>query len=84
MIKRGQKGDATVLRPTIMFCVPLILDRIYKVQASRQIQYFAFSAYYVNYLQGFKILGPNRDMRNGRPAGVKLIASLTEWQIVRK
>jgi len=30
MIKRGQKGDATVLRPTIMFCVPLILDRIYK------------------------------------------------------
>ena len=30
MIKRGQKGDATVLRPTIMFCVPLILDRIFK------------------------------------------------------
>jgi len=30
MIKRGHKGDATVLRPTIMFCVPLILDRIYK------------------------------------------------------
>ena len=30
MIKRGAKGDATMLRPTIMFCVPLILDRIYK------------------------------------------------------
>ena len=30
MIKKGQKGDATILRPTIMFCVPLILDRIYK------------------------------------------------------
>lgn len=30
MIKRGQKGDATVLKPTVMFCVPLILDRIYK------------------------------------------------------
>ena len=30
MVKRGQKGDASVLRPTIMFCVPLILDRIYK------------------------------------------------------
>lgn len=30
MIKRGQSGDASVLRPSIMFCVPLILDRIYK------------------------------------------------------
>ena len=30
MIKSGHKGDATVLQPTIMFCVPLILDRIYK------------------------------------------------------
>ena len=30
MIKRGGKGDATLLKPTIMFCVPLILDRIYK------------------------------------------------------
>ena len=31
MVKRGEKGDATVLKPSIMFCVPLILDRIYKV-----------------------------------------------------
>ena len=30
MIKRGGSGDATMLRPTVMFCVPLILDRIYK------------------------------------------------------
>jgi len=30
MIKRGQKGDATVLKPTFLFAVPLILDRIYK------------------------------------------------------
>eukprot|EP00092_Neocalanus_flemingeri_P058794 GFUD01070172.1.p1 GENE.GFUD01070172.1~~GFUD01070172.1.p1 ORF type:complete len:453 (-),score=135.43 GFUD01070172.1:950-2260(-) len=30
MVKRGHKGDASVLKPTIMFCVPLILDRIYK------------------------------------------------------
>ena len=29
-IKRGQKGDATLLRPTIMTTVPLILDRIFK------------------------------------------------------
>jgi long-subunit acyl-CoA synthetase (AMP-forming) len=27
---RGQKGDASVLKPTIMCVVPLILDRIYK------------------------------------------------------
>jgi len=30
MVKRGHKGDASVLQPSIMFCVPLILDRIYK------------------------------------------------------
>jgi len=30
MVKRGHKGDASVLKPTIMFCVPLILDRIFK------------------------------------------------------
>ncbi|XP_071454206.1 long-chain-fatty-acid--CoA ligase 4 isoform X1 [Hetaerina americana] len=29
-IKRGTKGDASVLRPTCMTAVPLILDRIYK------------------------------------------------------
>ncbi|ODN03288.1 Long-chain-fatty-acid--CoA ligase 4 [Orchesella cincta] len=29
-IKRGCKGDASVLRPTIMASVPLVLDRIYK------------------------------------------------------
>jgi len=30
MVKRGHKGDASILQPTIMFCVPLILDRIFK------------------------------------------------------
>ncbi|XP_050444011.1 fatty acid CoA ligase Acsl3-like [Adelges cooleyi] len=29
-IKRGTKGDACILKPTIMTAVPLILDRIYK------------------------------------------------------
>ncbi|XP_056630489.1 long-chain-fatty-acid--CoA ligase 4 isoform X2 [Diorhabda carinulata] len=29
-IKKGTKGDATVLRPTVITCVPLILDRISK------------------------------------------------------
>lgn len=29
-IKRGSQGDASVLRPTIIACVPLILDRIHK------------------------------------------------------
>lgn len=30
MVRKGHKGDASVLKPTIMFCVPLILDRIFK------------------------------------------------------
>ena len=30
MIKTGEKGDASVLQPTFMFCVPLICNRIYK------------------------------------------------------
>ena len=29
-IKHGSQGDASVLRPTIIACVPLILDRIHK------------------------------------------------------
>lgn len=30
MIKKGCKGDASVLRPTVIVTVPLILDRVYK------------------------------------------------------
>lgn len=30
MVKRGSMGDATILQPTIMAAVPLILDRVYK------------------------------------------------------
>jgi len=30
MIKRGSQGDASLLKPTIMAAVPLMLDRIYK------------------------------------------------------
>ena len=29
-VRKGYKGDATVLRPTMMCAVPLITDRIYK------------------------------------------------------
>ena len=29
-VRKGSKGDATVLRPTMMCAVPLIMDRIYK------------------------------------------------------
>jgi long-chain acyl-CoA synthetase len=29
-IQRGCQGDASVLRPTIIACVPLVLDRIQK------------------------------------------------------
>ena len=30
MVKKGCKGDAAILKPTVMAAVPLILDRIYK------------------------------------------------------
>eukprot|EP00092_Neocalanus_flemingeri_P017052 GFUD01018440.1.p1 GENE.GFUD01018440.1~~GFUD01018440.1.p1 ORF type:complete len:721 (+),score=167.25 GFUD01018440.1:139-2301(+) len=30
MIKKGHKGDATILKPTAIACVPLVLERIYK------------------------------------------------------
>jgi len=30
MIQKGAKGDAAILRPSLMACVPLVLDRIYK------------------------------------------------------
>ena len=30
MVKRGCPGDASILKPTIMAAVPLMLDRIYK------------------------------------------------------
>jgi long-chain acyl-CoA synthetase len=29
-VKQGCKGDATILKPTVIVSVPLILDRIYK------------------------------------------------------
>ena len=29
-VRKGNKGDASVLRPTMMCAVPLIMDRIYK------------------------------------------------------
>ena len=35
MIRTGGKGDAIVLKPTVMFAVPLVLERIYKgIQAN--------------------------------------------------
>jgi hypothetical protein len=34
MVKRGHKGDATVLRPTLIAAVPLVLERIYKVKTT--------------------------------------------------
>ena len=30
MVKRGCPGDASILQPTVMAAVPLMLDRIYK------------------------------------------------------
>ena len=37
MVKRGHKGDATVLNPSLIAAVPLVLDRIYKVSSSSNI-----------------------------------------------
>lgn len=44
MVKIGCKGDTSILRPTIMFCVPLILDRIFKgvTENIKKKGYFAF------------------------------------------
>ncbi len=44
-VKPGDKGDATLLKPTIMAAVPLILDRIYKgVQVSFSMDYILLFA----------------------------------------
>jgi long-chain acyl-CoA synthetase len=58
-IKRGCKGDATVLAPTIMACVPLILDRIYKgiqdkVQGGGKVSEAIFNFFYQYKLKWFK------------------------------
>ncbi|XP_033109168.1 long-chain-fatty-acid--CoA ligase 4-like [Anneissia japonica] len=52
-VKRGCKGDITVLQPTLMLAVPLIVDRIYngvmdKVQAMAPLQkaLFEFACHY--------------------------------------
>ena len=34
MVKKGQKGDATILKPSVIVAVPVILDRIYKAWTS--------------------------------------------------
>jgi len=45
MVPKGGRGDATVLQPTYMAAVPLILDRVYKGIQVRQSckTYFLFS-----------------------------------------
>ena len=34
-LKKGTKGDCTILRPTLMCAVPLVIDRIYKGKSER-------------------------------------------------
>ena len=42
-VRKGYKGDATVLRPTMMCAVPLIMDRIYKnILDSGRMKFIAF------------------------------------------
>jgi len=50
-VKKGQKGDASVLKPTVMVAVPLILDRIYngikiKLAAKGELFNALFHAFY--------------------------------------
>ncbi|XP_067949293.1 long-chain-fatty-acid--CoA ligase 4-like [Watersipora subatra] len=52
-IKKGQKGDVSLLRPTVMACVPTVMDRIYKsvwekVESGSLIKrlLFKFAVYY--------------------------------------
>jgi len=55
MVKRGGKGDASVLKPTIMFCVPLILDRIYKGVTENIKKKGEFLAQLMDYCINYKI-----------------------------
>ena len=86
MIKRGAKGDAAVLRPTIMAAVPLILDRIYKginekIASSGSTELFSFLfSYKRKWVQrGYEtpmlnklVFQKMRDMLGGR---VRILAS---------
>ncbi|CAG0906244.1 unnamed protein product, partial [Cyprideis torosa] len=85
-IKRGTKGDASVLRPSLMACVPLILDRIFKgiIEKVEQKGWFTRQLFYfcVNYKQtwvsrGFRtplvdkfVFGAIKGMLGGRLRGM--------------
>ncbi|TRY78823.1 hypothetical protein TCAL_04270 [Tigriopus californicus] len=48
MIKSGQKGDASILKPTVMLAVPTILDRVYKaIQGNVQSKGKVFEAVFM-------------------------------------
>jgi long-chain acyl-CoA synthetase len=53
-IMRGSKGDASVLRPTIMASVPLILDRIYKAIIDKVKKESAFTRAVIKFAYDYK------------------------------
>lgn len=53
-VKSGCKGDATVLRPTLMCVVPLILDRIYKAIKDNVNKSGPFGSAFFNFATQYK------------------------------
>eukprot|EP00088_Acartia_fossae_P008574 TRINITY_DN14113_c1_g1_i4.p1 TRINITY_DN14113_c1_g1~~TRINITY_DN14113_c1_g1_i4.p1 ORF type:complete len:697 (+),score=216.34 TRINITY_DN14113_c1_g1_i4:275-2092(+) len=60
MIKRGQKGDATILEPSLLFCVPLILDRMYKGVTEQVKKRGNFVNSLINFFVDYKLDRHNR------------------------
>jgi len=59
-VKSGCKGDANILKPTLMCCVPLILERIYKtmVETMRRRGWFVEELFH--YMVQYKMKWQNR------------------------
>jgi len=60
MIKKGGQGDASVLRPTVMACVPLILDRIFKGINDNVRKKGEFTEKLFNFCVGYKMAAAER------------------------
>jgi len=55
MVAKGSKGDATVLQPTMVGLVPLVLDAIYKGILSNVAKKGAFSAELVDFCYNYRL-----------------------------
>ena len=61
-IKPGDKGDAAVLKPTVMACVPLVVDRIYKGIKAKVEKQSAFKAKLFNFGVDYRLKWNQRGM----------------------